>query len=419
MGTPGSVLRRYFSYPVSYKILAAFFIAIPIGWVLGEYAGPLKYLGDIFIRLIKFVMVIIVFTLVASTISNIRVKGTVVGAGVASGIFFYILTSIIAALLAVLAGTSLKVGAGMEFKEVEVTEEISPPTIGSIISSYIPDNPITPFSQFAVVQVLIIAAIVGAAVLAMRRSNKTKEQGEFLAKLLDASVELAYKILRGVLEYAPFGIFGLTAYVIGKYRVAVLGEMGKYTLVLFMIIVIQLFVIYPILLSILRVSPIKFYKNSWEAFITAFSTRSSAATLPVTMNCAERLGIREWLYSLLLPLGATINMDGSAIYIALTATLAAQAAGMLLAPWQIVIIIILATLLAAGLAPVPGAGGIVTPVVCMAIGAPIEPVFVVAPLFYLYDPMVTANNVIGDLVGAALSNRVVDILEKRGRAVKE
>ena len=103
----------------------------------------------------------------------------------------------------------------------------------------------------------------------------------------------------------------------------------------------------------------------------------------------------------------------------LTATLAAQAAGMLLAPWQIVIIIILATLLAAGLAPVPGAGGIVTPVVCMAIGAPIEPVFVVAPLFYLYDPMVTANNVIGDLVGAALSNRVVDILEKRGGAVKE
>jgi Na+/H+-dicarboxylate symporter len=401
-----SALRAYIKYPVTYKILIAFIIAIPIGYVLGGAAAPLGYLGTVFIRLMKLAMVLVVFSMITSAIAEIR-AGLVVGKAMFLIVVLYMVASFLASLAATFFGHHIAhVGAGVTLKPPTVTPP-PPPSIETYIASFVPDNPVGPLVRFEIINILIIAAFLGVATYVLKREPATSEIGEFLARLWKGLAEISKKILRGFLEYAPFGIFGLTASLVGTYKAAVLGELLYYFVVQVAVLLFWCFVAYPIMLLAAGINPLRFYKLAWPATLTAFSTRSSAATLPVTLDCGERIGLPRDIASVALPLGAVIHMDGSSINITFGGIFSAGFSGIILAPWQIVTLAVLATGLAAGLAPVPGVGGITAPAVAAGINVPLEPMFLVAPIFYLLDPFVTMNNVTGDLVCSAIAAKVL------------
>ncbi len=391
-------LRKYVQYPVTYKILIAFIIAIPIGFVLGTAATPLGYLGTIFIRLMKLAMVLVVFSVITASIARVKV-GVAIGIASALVLVLYMLTSILASLTANAIGIAANVGAGVTLKPPKV-EAPQPPSIDTYIAAFVPDNPVGPFVRFEIVNVLIIAVFIGVATYVLKKSPEpsTRSLGETLTNLWEGLEKISIKILRGFLEYAPIGIFGLTADLCGKYRGAILGELAYFTVVQIGVLVFWCFGAYSILLAIFGINPLKFFKTAWSATLTAFTTRSSAATLPVTLERGRVLGIPETLASVMLPLGAVIHMDGSAINITFEGIFSAGFSGISLAPWQIGVLAVVSTALAAGLAPVPGVGGITAPAVAAAINVPLEPMYLVAPIFYLLDPFVTMNNVTGDLV---------------------
>jgi Na+/H+-dicarboxylate symporter len=403
-----SLAKKLWNLQLSYKILIGFIVAIPVGFILGESAAPLNYLGIIFIRLIKLVMVCLIFGIITTTVTDFeKMSAQMVSKGIGYGFGFFLFLSAISATIAIILASIFNVGGGLDvINTTEEVVEIVKPSAEDFIAIYVPDNPVTPFATFDVFKVLVLASIFGICTLLLKKNPETKKLGEFMATFFSAFREVSSLMLYGVLVYAPIGVFGLTAHVIGIYKGAILGKFANFVLVEILVLVIVLFVVHPIFLIIFKFPALKFYKSSWKTMVTAFSTRSSAATLPVTMMCAKELGIKEWVYSILLPLGAVIDMQGTCVDIAMCTMFAVNFGGMDLALWQAVTIVVMAVAFGAGLAPAPGVGGVLTPGIAATIGAPIPPTLMVAPLFYLLDPIVTTVNVTGDLVSSAAVDRI-------------
>jgi Na+/H+-dicarboxylate symporter len=403
------VVNKIWNVPIAFKILFGFVVAIPVGFYLGESAAPLDYLGVIFIRLIKLVMVCLIFGIITNTIADFDKMGSQkIGRGLMCGFVFFISLSIVTALLTIFIADIFNVGGGVAAKMgvMEEIPEIVPPSIEDFIAKFVPDNPITPFATFDVLQVLIIASIFGACTLSLKKHSHTKKFGEFLSTFFEAFRHVSTLMLQGVLLYAPIGVFGLTANVVGMYKGAILGEFASFVLYEILILLIVLFVVHPIFLLLFRFPIVDFYKSSWKPMVTAFSTRSSAATLPISILSAKEMKIKDWVSSILLPLGAVIDMQGTAVDIAMCTMFAVNFGGMDLTMWQIITVVIMAVAFAAGLAPAPGVGGVLTPAIAASIGAPIAPTLMVAPLFYLLDPLVTTVNVAGDLVTTAAVDKI-------------
>ena len=294
----------------------------------------------------------------------------------------------------------------MNVGAMEEIPKIVTPSIGDFIAKFVPDNPVTPFATFDIFKVLVLASIFGACTLSLKKHPHTKKFGEFFSMFFEAFRHVSTLMLQGVLSYAPVGVFGLTAYVVGMYRGAILGEFASLVLCEILVLLIVLFVVHPLFLLFFKFSIVNFYKFSWKAMVTAFGTRSSAATLPITMLSAKDMGIKDWVSSILLPLGAVIDMQGTCVHVAMGAMFAVNFGGMDLTTWQIITMVILSVAFAAGLAPAPGVGGVVTSGIAASIGAPIGPTLMAAPLFYLLDPFATTVNVAGDLVVAAAVDKI-------------
>ena len=219
-----------------------------------------------------------------------------------------------------------------------------------------------------------------------------------------------YKIVRGVLEYAPYGVFALIAVVVGQQGPGVLGPLGKVVAAVYIGLALQIFIVYGLVLKIFGFNIIKFLAKAKDAMVTAFVTRSSSGTLPVTMKVAEeQLGVDRGIYSFTLPLGATINMDGAALYQAVCTMFIAFAIGQPLSLTQQLMVVLTAVLASIGTAGVPSAGLIMLAMVLESVGLPIEPGTAVAVAYgmiagidAILDMGRTMVNVTGDLVGTTI-----------------
>jgi len=392
-----SFWRKYLEFPVIYKIAIGFVFGIIAGLVIGPPITVIQPLGTFFMRLLKMiVMPLIFFTLVLGSASIDPKK-----LGKAGGLIvvIYIITSFVAVSIGLSIGLAVHPGYGFTLPGVEYKPP-KPVNFLDTILSWIPTNPFGAMAEFKIIPTIIFALFVGLSLAYMRASSvaRIKEAAEVTYRVFDALSEVMYKIVKFVLEVAPYGVFALIAVVIGKTGVSIFVPYAKLIGAEALGIALQIGVVYLIILLISGINPVKFFRVASEAMLTAFVTRSSSGTLPVTMRVAdEKLGIDRGLYSFTLPLGATINMDGTAIYMACVAIFAADIVGRALTGAELATLAVAAVMASVGAAGVPSAGLIMLTVTLGSVGLPLEVIPLIAGIDVILDMMRTMNNVTGDL----------------------
>ncbi len=361
-------------------------------------------LGKVFVNLIKMLVIPIVFvSLVLGTagISDPKKLGRI---GVKT-IVFLLSTTAIAIFLALVVALIVKPGVGnfqLPSEEVEVTE--APPVMETLIN-IIPTNPITAMAEENMLQVIAFSLFVGFAIARLgEKTNGLKRIFEQLNDVLMFLVQL-------VMKFAPFGAFALIATVIGGEGLEGIAAMFKYFILVVLVLILHVLVVYCPALSVLgKMSPIKFFKGFSPAMIVAFSTSSSNATLPVSMRAAQNnLGVSRTVSGFVQPLGATINMDGTAIMQGVATVFIAQIVGQDLTIAQLLTVLLTATLASIGTAGAPGVGVIMLTMVLTSVGLPVEAIALVLGVDRLVDMFRTTVNITGDAVCAV----VVDHSERK------
>ncbi|UNM96256.1 dicarboxylate/amino acid:cation symporter [Ignatzschineria rhizosphaerae] len=391
------------------KITAGFILGLIIGLIFGPSSQFLAPLGQIFMNLLKMIVIPLIFLslMVAVNHSAPQELGRI-GMKILPVYLFFTAIAIFLGV-AIAKMTNPSVGLTLP-SDVSITVPESPSFISTIINM-IPTNIVQAMADGNVLSVVFLAIIVGLPVLYMRHSQDQKQQemGNTLMKFVEAANEVVLKILNGILQYAPIGVLGITASTIGSQGIDTLIALGKFVLTSYIGVILLIVIVYPLALRLYGVPILKFYNNIKEAVMTSFVTSSSLGTLPISINAAKKAGIDERIANLTLPIGATINMNGTALRFGVGVIFAAEIMGIHLGIPEILSIVIIGTLAAVGTAGVPGAGLIGMSIVFTQAGLPIEIVALTAGINALVDMIFTMGNVTGDLVAA----KIVDQSEKR------
>ncbi|MEK4284088.1 dicarboxylate/amino acid:cation symporter [Ureibacillus sp. FSL K6-0165] len=380
------------------QILIAFVLAIIVGVIVGPSIEVVKPLGDLFLRLIKFIIVPLVL---ASLVIGIAGTGDIKRIGRMGGITFayYLITTAIAVLIGLILANIFKPGSGLNLTiSEEAAEPKEVPGVIDTLLNIIPTNPIQSMVDANMLQIIFFALFLGVAITLV--GDRAKPVYDFF----DGLVEIMYKITHIVMKVAPIGIFGLIAPVVGQYGASVLLPLIKLILVVYIGCILHALIVYSSSVKFLaNYSPVKFFKGILPASLVAFSSSSSSATLPITIqNTEENLGVSKKVSSFVLPLGATINMDGTALYQGVCVLFIAQFLGVDLSFTQQLIIVLTATLASIGTAGVPGAGLIMLTMVITAVGLPLEALALVAGVDRVLDMIRTSINVTGDASAAVV-----------------
>lgn len=390
-----------------WQIIAAFVLAVIAGIIFGDKIAIVAPLGDLFLRLIKFIIVPLILSTVivgvAST-NDVQKLGRLGGKTIA----YYICTSLIAISLGLLAGYIFTPGVGADIeltdseKEIEATESEG---IVDTVLNIVPTNPLEALAEGNILQIIFLSIFIGIGITIVG------QKAEPVRQFFDGLAEIMYKITAIIMTLAPIGIFGLLAPVIGEHGASVLLPLFKLIVAMFITSIFVIGVVYSIAVKTLgKMSPMTFLKGIAPAAMVAFSTSSSSGTLPVTMKCAEEnLNVTKETSSFVLPLGATINMDGTAVYQGLTVMFVAQYYGVELTFSQLATIALIATFASIGTAGVPGAGMIMLIMVLSAVNLPLEGIALVAGVDRILDMLRTTVNIVGD----ASASVVVDASEKK------
>jgi len=395
----------YFGFPLIYKILIGLVVGLIVGIIVGPAIAPVKPLGDFFISLLKMiVMPVVFFSLVVGSASISPARGARMGV---KTIVFYLVTTFFAVLIGLAIANLFHPGLGMALVGEEVVKEIAAPSIKDVLLGLIPRNPFGALSAGQVLPTIVFAILLGTALSYAKEStvSRISTVSSTALGVFDGLAEAMYILVRWVLEVAPYGVFALIAYVVGTQGPMVMGPLAVVTGAVYLGLIIHYFVIYGAALKIWGLSPTRLWAGARDASLTAFVTRSSSGTLPVTMRVAEeKLGIDRGIFSFTLPLGATINMDGTCLYQAVCAMFIANAVGMPLGIGAQLIVMLTAVLASIGTAGVPGAGAIMLLLVLESVGLPVEAGSAVAVAYgmilgidAILDMGRTSLNVTGDL----------------------
>ncbi|MFC7157272.1 dicarboxylate/amino acid:cation symporter [Halomarina halobia] len=397
--------RRYRSIPIVYRIGAAFVLGSVLGLAIGEPATRLQPLGDLFIRLLSMIVIpIVVFTLVMGMRRLSPGRLGVVGGQVVG---LYLLTSALAVFFGLAVANLFDPGTGLTLTGGEGETE-SPPALQEVLLGVVPDNPIGAMAEGEVLPTIFFAVVFGLALAMLAESTTNEDVRNGVRTIFDvfeAGAEAMFKIVWGVMEYGVVGVFALMAATFGEAGPDAISTFAVLILTLLLAVVLQIVVVHLVGIVSLAVgqSPISFLAGSRDALVTALSIRSSSGTLPVTMADAEdNLRVDESVYGFSLPLGATINMDGTALYQGVAAVFAANLAGVQLGFGEQLTVVLIAVLASIGTAGVPGAGLIMLTLVLTQLGLPLEVVAFVAGVDPILDRLRTMTNVSGDLAVTTL-----------------
>ncbi len=400
--TMKKILRGYLNASLIIKITVALVLGIAVGLIFGENAAVLAPFGDLLIKLLSFLIIpLILFTLIVGVnqtkLSNLgRMGGKV--------FLYYVLTSALAIIVGLTVANLFNPGTGLSIDPDQSFDVPDNPGIVSVLLNIVPSNIVTAFSEMNLLGIIFTAFAFGIAIATLRNSEEHGALGEHLYKVVEGLNEATFKIMNVILQYVPIGIFAIIAKTIGNQGLDTILSLGNMIAVLYIALIVQIG-IYVLFLLLFKVSPKEFFRNANKPMITAFVTQSSSGTLPLTMNAAKGLGISKSLYSFSLPLGATINMDGAAIRIAISAVFAANVVGSPLSFTDMVMVVIVGTLASIGTAGVPGAGIVMIATVFAQVGLPMETVALLTAVDALVGMGATGLNVTGDLVGASIINR--------------
>lgn len=382
------------------QILIALVLGIVVGLICyftntaSFTANYLKPLGTIFINLLKFIVVpIVLLSMVCGIISMGDIKK--VGSAGWKTVVYFLCTTAIACVIGLAIG-SLFDGLGwfptIALQEGAVWDKATSANFMDTLVNIFPSNMWTAFSTANMLQVIVIALFIGAGVLA------AGEKGKKAAELLESLNEVFSKIMEFIITLSPIGVFTMMSWVVATQGADVLGPIALVILCAYIGYIIHAVFVYSVSAkAFAHVSPKDFFKGASAAMIFAFTSTSSVATLPVSRECADKLGAREDLSSFILPLGATINMDGTAVYQCVATVFLAACCGMDLSLGQMVIVVVSATLASIGTAGVSGAGMIMLAMVLESLGIPVEMIMIIYGVDRLFDMGRTCLNVTGDI----------------------
>jgi len=394
--------KRYLDASLIFKITIALILGIAVGLIFGEQAAVLAPFGDLLLNLLTFLIIpLILFTMMVginqSSIGDLgRMGGKV--------FIYYAFSSAFAIIVGLAVASLLQPGTGMQLQGNETFDVPDNPGIINVLLNIVPSNIFTAFTELNLLGIIFTAFAFGIALSYMRQSSELESLGDHLYKTVNALNEMTLLVLKAVLQYVPVGIFAIMAETVGNQGFATLLSLGEMVLVLYAALIVQV-LLYTLVLLLFKIKPGQFFKQARTPMLTAFVTQSSSGTLPLTLNAAKNLGLSKSLYGFSLPLGATINMDGAAIRIAVSAVFAANLVGDPLSLSEMLMVVLVGTLASIGTAGVPGAGIVMIATVFVQLGLPMEAVALLTAIDALVGMGCTALNVTGDLVGSTLIDK--------------
>ena len=399
------MLSTWFEIALWKRILGALVLGVIVGMLWGPGSESLSWMGDIFMRLIRMVVVPLVFVTLISGVVSMGDPSKLGSLGIKT-LAIYMATTLAAITKGLGLAVIMQPGAGVDFSgsvpgQIQETIPLSQRLI-----EIIPVNPIAALAEGNILAVIFFALMVGVSLLTIG------EKGKPVADLMHASSDMMIKITHWIMEVAPFGVFALIAAVAGTQGVAALLDVLTLALAVLIACIVHLVVVHGIIIMklTLGLSPVMFFRGARDAMLVAFSTSSSSATLPVTLSVAEEnLGIKPVVASTVLPLGSTINMDGTALYVGIVSVFAAQAFGIELSFSDYVVMAGATTLVSVGTAAVPGASIFLMAAVMATIDmTPAQIAMVIGfiiPFDRPLDMLRTVVNIGGDLsVATAVAN---------------
>lgn len=383
----------WFRTPLWQRVILGLVTGIITGLVWGPDAESIKWIGDFFIKAIKMLIVpLIFFSLVAgvAAIGDVRKLGRVGG----RAMLLFVITAQIAVWFGMALGAMFQPGAGIDIDNVVrgTIPEATNTGFVDMILSMVPESPVQVMADVQVLPLIIFALLIGIGVL------MAKDEGKPVAAIFDSGAIVMQKVTMIVMELTPFGVFALMAWVAGTLGVSALAALGQLVLLNYIGCFFILAVVNGLMIKfIAKQSVVGFYRGAIDAMAVAFSTASSNAALPVTLRCAQRnLGVSKSVSSFVISLGATINMNGTAMFLGLVSMFGAQFYGVQLDLGDYVMIAITGTLAAIGAAGIPGSGLIMMTLVLSTIGVPLETIALVAGVNHVMDMIRTCTNVTGD-----------------------
>lgn len=411
------VFGWYFKANLAYRILGALVIGSIIGMIVPKgvilfgnttLLSVIAPFGDLFIRLLKMIIVpIIVASLIMGTSS---IEPSKLGRVGGKAVFFYFATTLFAIVIGLACAFVFRPGSGLDLSDasVAVSKTATAPSISEIFLSIVPTNPISSMANTDVLAIICFCIFFGVGLAFCKESNdeRIKNSANTVFNFFDGVSEIMFKMVRWIMEYAPIGVFALMFTVFNKSGAGAFSSLANVTIALYVGLALQVILVYCGICLIMKLNPVDFIKKVKDPMLTAFVTRSSNATLPISMDTAEhKMGVPKGVYSFVLPVGATVNMNGTTVYLGICSLFIANACGIDLTMGHYITIIITSILAAIGTAGIPGAGAIMLLLILESIGLKVEGNVAIAygmilGIDAILDMGRTSMNVVGDVVAS-------------------
>lgn len=394
------------------RIFIALVLAIIAGLLLqshSEFAvGYIKPFGTIFLNLVKFIVVpIVLFSIMCGIISMSDVRK--VGSIGLKTVLYYLCTTAFAITIGLIGGNIFK-----KFFPVIATTDLSyeaaeATSFMDTIVGIFPSNFVEPMVNANMLQIIVMAILLGFGIILIG-----EEKNHRIVAAFNDLNEVFMKVMELILALSPFGVFCLLCPVVAENGPAIIGSLATVLLAAYICYAVHAIVVYSSTVSALGgMSPLKFFEGMLPAIMFAFSSASSVGTLPINLECTEKLGAKREVASFVLPLGATINMDGTAIYQGICAIFIASCYGISLTLPQMLTIILTATLASIGTAGVPGAGMVMLAMVLTSVGLPVDGIALVAGVDRIFDMGRTTVNITGDAACTIIVSRLEEKREAK------
>ena len=394
--------------PLYVKIFIALFAGIAFGYVLNFMGGVeneiingyvlpfFQFIGDLFIKLIKMIVVPLVFFCIIDAALSLGDIKKLRSIGVKT-IIWFLATGGISATIGLILANIIKPGRGLQLGTAETAMEVKElPGIYQTLLGLIPSNPFQALTSGEMMQIIVFSLFLGFAIISIGK------EAQQLCDIISLCSRTMFKVIDMILGIIPYGVFSLMTVALAKYGVAIFGPVLKFILTDYLACIIMSTVGYSIFLIVIgKVNPMKFWRKAFEPWMIAFSTCTSSAALPVSMEVApKKMGVPRDIASFVLPLGCTAQMNGTCAYFGIVVLFAAQLYGVELSIQQQIMLVVQATFLSVGCAATPQIGLVISLTLMTQMGLPLDAYALVAGIYRIIDQIHTSTNSVGDLVAS-------------------
>ena len=394
--------------PLYVKIFIALFAGIAFGYVLNFMGGVeneiingyvlpfFQFIGDLFIKLIKMIVVPLVFFCIIDAALSLGDIKKLRSIGVKT-IIWFLATGGISATIGLILANIIKPGRGLQLGTAETAMEVKElPGIYQTLLDLIPSNPFQALTSGEMMQIIVFSLFLGFAIISIGK------EAQQLCDIISLCSRTMFKVIDMILGIIPYGVFSLMTVALANYGVAIFGPVLKFILTDYLACIIMSTVGYGIFLTVIgKVNPMKFWRKAFEPWMIAFSTCTSSAALPVSMEVApKKMGVPRDIASFVLPLGCTAQMNGTCAYFGIVVLFAAQLYGVELSIQQQIMLVVQATFLSVGCAATPQIGLVISLTLMTQMGLPLDAYALVAGIYRIIDQIHTSTNSVGDLVAS-------------------